>query len=58
MKDVLKSVNIKNSKIILTKSIWIIKLGFIGFLSLLSWGLHFIGKGLDIINEQITKKGK
>tara|TARA_R110001583_G_scaffold65251_1_gene188621 strand:- start:158 stop:334 length:177 start_codon:yes stop_codon:yes gene_type:complete len=57
MKETLKSVNIKNIKIILTKSIWLIKLGFIGFLSLLSWGLHLIGKGLDFINEQITKKG-
>jgi hypothetical protein len=63
MKDVSNSANIKTKQNIRTyifKSIMLIlksiKLGFIGFLSLLAWGLHFIGSGIDIFIKMITKK--
>ena len=63
MKDVSNSANIKTKQNIRTyifKSIMLIlksiKLGFIGFLSLLVWGLHFIGNGIDIFIKMITKK--
>ena len=63
MKDVSNSANIKTKKNIRTyifESVMLIlksiKLGFIGFLSLLVWGLHFTGSGINIIITMITKK--
>ena len=65
MKDVSNSVNIKSKKNIRTyifRSIILIlksiKLGFIGFLSLLIWGLYFIGNGIDILKKGIMYERK
>ena len=65
MKDVSNSVNIKTKQNIRTyifKSIMLIlksiKLGFIGFLSLLVWGLYFIGNGIDIIKKGMLYERK
>jgi len=65
MKDVSNSVNIKSKKNIRTyisRSIILIlksiKLGFIGFLSLLIWGLYFIGNGIDILKKAIMYERK
>ena len=60
MKDVSNSANIKTKKNIRTyifESVMLIlksiKLGFIGFLSLLVWILHLTGSGINIIKEMI-----
>ena len=65
MKDVSNSANIKTKQNIRTyifKSIMLIlksiKLGFIGFLSLLVWGLYFIGNGIDIIKKGMLYERK
>ena len=65
MKVVSNSANIKTKKNIRTyifKSVMLIlksiKLGFIGFLSLLVWGLHFIGSGIDIIKKGMLYERK
>ena len=65
MKVVSNSANIKTKKNIRTyifKSIMLIlksiKLGFIGFLSLLVWGLYFIGNGIDIIKKGMLYERK
>jgi len=56
MKDVSNSATIKSKKNILTYIFRTVKLTLIGFLSLLAWGLHLTGSGINIIVTMITKK--
>ena len=53
MKDVCNYANIKDNKKVRTNMFRLIKLGFIGFLSLLVWILHLTGSGINIIKEMI-----